>query len=503
MRAKAGLTVFLALLIGMMIAVVFGFLEAARVSGLRSNADMQTMQAADALLSEYHAGLWKDYDVLFWESSSNGAEGAALLQKQLLDQNQSFANGKSMFREYPFLEVSASRIAVDAYECATDRGGAPFREQAVIAAKENLAQSAVKELEDALLQKEEDAPSEDAMEQMEHDAGELDKQLETTAESDMEQEEGGEEAPAADASDSVSLAQKRELRKDNPIKWMIRLKKMGILSVVMQDKPVSEKAMDHPELIGKRELQTGNYVNVKEAGVGEDLWYLLYLQQHFSDASRESMGGVFDYELEYMVAGKHSDEENLKAVVNRLLLMREGVNYVYLLQDVQKNNEALLLATAIVSAFGQPELAEPVKHAILLAWAYAESISDVRILLDGGKLLPVKTSAQWHTDLSNLSGDYLGEEGDSADGGKGLTYTQYLQLLLLAEKKEKVTYRTMDLIEQREGIRMDQMIGRMKCSYLFEAPPLFWRFVSLGDNTFTGFSYQTSKKISYLAEEQN
>ena len=505
MKVKAGLTVFLALLIGMMIAVVFGFLEAARVSGLKSNAQMQTMQAADSLLSEYQPGLWKDYDVLLWDASKSGADGAALRQKQFLDQNRSVTEEKRMRLEYPFLELEASRIVVDAYEYATDRGGEPFREQAVLAAKEGLAETAVKELSDAFSQKEEDSVQEETIEQMEEEAGELDQKLEAGAENTEASEgEDLEEAESSDAdtSETLSLQQKHALKKDNPIKWMIRMKKEGILAVVMQDKPVSEKEMEHPDMLEKRTLQAGNFIHEKTGGSADELWFLLYLQQHFSDASRESMGGVFDYELEYLIAGKPKDADNLKSVVNRLLLMREGVNYIYLLHDSEKSGEALLLATAIDSAFGQPELAEPVKHAILLAWAYAESISDVRILLDGGKLWPVKTKAQWRTDLSDLSGSYHGEEGNP-ENSKGLTYTQYLQLLLMAEKKDKVTYRTMDMVEQREGIRMDQMISRMKCSYLFEAPPLFWRFVTIGDHTFSGFANQTDRTISFFPGEQN
>ncbi|MBQ7446374.1 MAG: hypothetical protein IJV59_00285, partial [Eubacterium sp.] len=207
MKVKAGLTVFLALLIGMMIAVVFGFLEAARVSGLKSNAQMQTMQAADSLLSEYQPGLWKDYDVLLWDASKSGADGAALRQKQFLDQNRSVTEEKRMRLEYPFLELEASRIVVDAYEYATDRGGEPFREQAVLAAKEGLAETAVKELSYAFSQKEEDSVQEETIEQMEEEAGELDQKLEAGAENTEASEgEDLEEAESSDADTSETLS---------------------------------------------------------------------------------------------------------------------------------------------------------------------------------------------------------------------------------------------------------------------------------------------------------
>ena len=67
-----------------------------------------------------------------------------------------------------------------------------------------------------------------------------------------------------------------------------------------------------------------------------------------------------------------------------MLLLREGANLTYLETDAQRSQEALTLALSITSALGNPELAEPVKQCHSGAWAYAESVSDVRILLDGG-----------------------------------------------------------------------------------------------------------------------
>ena len=107
--------------------------------------------------------------------------------------------------------------------------------------------------------------------------------------------------------------------------------------------------------------------------------------------------------MEYLIGGKTSDVANLKVVVRRLLLIREGINLAYLETDVQKSQEALTLALGVTSAVGNPELAEPVKHAILAAWAYAESVSDVRILLDGGHVSLIKTEAQWRTSLEHLT----------------------------------------------------------------------------------------------------
>ena len=166
-----------------------------------------------------------------------------------------------------------------------------------------------------------------------------------------------------------------------------------------------------------------------------------------------------DYEMEYLIGGKNADQENLKAVVNRLLLMREGANLLYLETDSTKSQEAMSVALALTSVVANPELAEPVKHAILAAWAYAESISDVRILLNGGKVSLVKNDTQWHTDLKHL-GDALNTSEKNTEQ-EGLSYDGYLQLLLWTTSEEKIRQRSMNLIEQNTGVCMNQMAGKI------------------------------------------
>lgn len=45
------------------------------------------------------------------------------------------------------------------------------------------------------------------------------------------------------------------------------------------------------------------------------------------------MPGAFAYQCEYVLAGKNEDRENLKSVLERLLLLRFGMNFTYLLSS--------------------------------------------------------------------------------------------------------------------------------------------------------------------------
>ncbi|MCC8151950.1 MAG: DUF5702 domain-containing protein [Lachnospiraceae bacterium] len=203
-----------------------------------------------------------------------------------------------------------------------------------------------------------------------------------------------------------------------------------------------------------------------------------------------------DYELEYMLAGKAEDQANLKTVVRRLLLMREAANLAYLETNSQKQQEAAAIAALLVSVVGQPELEPLVQQGLLAAWAYAESVSDVRILLEGGKVSLVKTSEQWHTDLGSLSSSVYATEGDQQT--TGLSYENYLQILMWMASDEKLAVRAMDMIEKNTDVRMDQMVCRAECAYVYEASPLFWGYVTLGGDSLGTFRFQDESDISFM-----
>ena len=86
-----------------------------------------------------------------------------------------------------------------------------------------------------------------------------------------------------------------------------------------------------------------------------------YLQKHFQCAVDEggkhqkgSKEHSLSYELEYIIGGQKSDRENLKKTVNRILLIREGMNYATLAKSAKMRGEAMALAAAITGAAALP-----------------------------------------------------------------------------------------------------------------------------------------------------
>ena len=207
-----------------------------------------------------------------------------------------------------------------------------------------------------------------------------------------------------------------------------------LAQVLTREKALSNKSISIAELPSHRELQTGTTVSpeVDKTLVGRGL-FASYLTKHFSNYTEES------YEIEYLLAGKSSDEENLEWVAKRLLGVRIAVNYAFLLVDEEEMMKAETLALGITTALLIPEAKEVVKQAFLFFWAYQDSLADLRKLFLGEKV-PLGRN----------------EEGNMAD------YEDYLRAFLFAADTEQLCMRALDLIELNLNIRVDDCVTKLE-----------------------------------------
>lgn len=254
--------------------------------------------------------------------------------------------------------------------------------------------------------------------------------------------------------DELLLENESELPEEgNPISYVSKLKQSPILKLVMpKEQSVSEKSLAGQRKAGQRDRNTGYGEFSDVTAAKSSLSALLlgeYLMEHFSTFSDTKHTGVLDYELEYILEGKDSDQENLEAVVKRMLLLRFVPNYAYIQTDKEMRTEAEGMALALCTLLAVPAITEAAAQGILLAWAYGESVMDMRSLLKGNKVPLVKSKESWQLQLSKLL--TLGTENDDNEGrddAAGLDYSEYLRILLFLEKKNDVTARVLDIIEQ-------------------------------------------------------
>lgn len=242
-------------------------------------------------------------------------------------------------------------------------------------------------------------------------------------------------------------------QEDNPIAHVENLKKSPLLELVMPaDRQVSDKVIDTRDLLSARDLNRGygDFSDVsKDMGTVNMLLFGEYLLEHFNHGAADEIGGALDYELEYILAGKRSDKENLETVVKKLLLLRFVPNYAHLQSSGAKKAEAEALALTLCALLAVPAVTQAAAQMILLAWAYGESLMDIRSLLSGGKVPLMKSEESWQLSLSGLmeleAGNQL-NDGEVSDSG--LPYEEYLRMLLFLEKKETAGLRALDMIEQ-------------------------------------------------------
>ena len=205
-----------------------------------------------------------------------------------------------------------------------------------------------------------------------------------------------------------------------------------------------------------------------------------YLIAHFPSFTDDGPRDGLAYELEYVLYGDPSDEVNLSTVVNRLMWMREGMNLLFLSMSNEKQSEAEELADSLAGWTGPAaEVLVPlVTVAILVAWAYGESLIDVRTLLSGDRVPIIKTEATWNADLSGLLDILKGKFTAAEDVSFGMSYRDYLRVLLFLGDGENHAFYAMDMIQldrrkTEPGFTMRSELYAMEFTLDAAAGPLF------------------------------
>jgi hypothetical protein len=253
----------------------------------------------------------------------------------------------------------------------------------------------------------------------------------------------------------------------------------------------------------------GNGINK----VSEHILFQEYLKEHFTQFPKEGENlkkrkpSALLYEQEYLLVGKNSDQENLSSIITKLIFYRTILDFVSLLGDKAKCNEAKLVATSLVGFTGLPILIGVTQTLILIIWSFAEALLDVCSLMLG-KEVPVlkKKIVMEFADLFLINRNYLQTKASQIVEGKelSLSYQDYLRIFLLLKDKEDLAYRSMDLIQVNLNRRYEdtfhidnclfgyQVVANFKIAPKFSSFPFVQKHI--GENN-TGFLF--SKKATY------
>ena len=253
----------------------------------------------------------------------------------------------------------------------------------------------------------------------------------------------------------------------------------GLLDMVAGE--VSEKAVNKETLPSVTCNRESSSTEEEESFVDKSTQKLLfceYIREHFGCFTNVKEENVLDYEMEYILAGKDNDRDNLSSAVTKLVLLRCGSNLLSLMMDNEKQAEIRLLAAEIAGATLQIYVAKIVELVLTLIWALAEAMIDAQQLLKGKRVPMIKQTDDWYFSLEGLR-NFTGEE-DGGDGiDQGLSYEEYLMILLLMEGKEKQVFQTMDVIQanlcdaETEEFRIKDCLAGVTFEAKFTAPGVF------------------------------
>ncbi len=270
----------------------------------------------------------------------------------------------------------------------------------------------------------------------------------------------------------------------------------GILKLVVKEPDkLSDKSMEDSEIISEEmEEYSGEDSVIRKAVFGQ------YILDHLKNYTETVEDTGLCYEVEYVISGEKADKENLANVAKKIAALRSGFNMISILRDSVKEKETYVMAAAIAGVTGMPLVIKVVQIGIISSWAMAESVADVRNLMDGKKVAVIKSPEQWNLSLQQITniGGVTKEEDDKG----GLGYEDYLRFLLSMQKYSDQIKRTMNIIQlnmqkrYNEEFKFSNCINsvQVRCEYTIKK--LFNNFApsfATGD----GYSIPISQKYRY------
>ena len=187
--------------------------------------------------------------------------------------------------------------------------------------------------------------------------------------------------------------------------------------------------------------------------VSETAYIFKAFKDHVDD--RDLGKTYFDNEIEYIISGKLNDEKSRKAVYDKMIIERNGMNLIYLYSCTEKRQAALEAAELITPG---PE-AVLTQALILETWAFLEARNDMALLYDGKRVPVFKKDENWALGLDAALDSEFGDdkegELDTRESKKyveprsieGQDYGDYLKTLLLTVPEDTRLLRIMDLIQ--------------------------------------------------------
>lgn len=500
---SASMTVFAALSFMLVSQFLFALLASARNLEFDKVAQINTDCVLESMFAEYSGPLWERYRLLGTSARDSQGDFSLTNREGMLRKlcEENLTDGNHLFR------ASVVDLEFTKALLMTDYGGKVFCQAVSSYMKNNIAyetaQSVYNRFESVRNAKEAYGDGDSS----------IDNALDTLKELAEEKESGeavGTSEPVGPAFYGTSIAEEREPEESqNLLTTIVEIKKKGILSLVLpKDAEISSTEVNLKDVVSHRALAKGSNTEEPQSDWYDQVLLHQYLLHYMSGYTDHKKQEGLAYELEYLIGGKGVDRDNLKTVIHEILAIREALNLASLVVSPSRQAQALSLATLLAGITVNPIIIEAVKYGILAAWAYAESILDVRALLQGERVAVIKSEVDWTSDLDAIP-SLLSGWCQAKSSAVGLSYKDYLGILLFFHSSETLAMRSMDVQEVAirkekgyESFHMDSLVCEADISIIYQYPPVFASFVWLGGKNQGFFRVMGEGSYSYFHERQ-
>jgi len=463
---KAYLTVYLSLVFGIVLSLLLALIEGAAIGAARAQAEIVADLGMDSVFAEYHREILDQYELFFIDTSYGSQNGGiGITEKHLSDylaRNINPDKDMGIFGGTTYLKLSNPYLEIREASYASDDCGAVWKAQAVAYMKAVYGGDIINTVREHIetVQKNE-MDTRDVASELRKQKEEFEKALAAREIIELDAE-----TPDGNSYTKVS-------------KLIDKLISGNLLKMVMPNgEKLSQASVNINEYysgrarIGKVNSGIGLHEGASKAdGLADELIYGEYLMKVCGNYRNQKEGSVLKYQIEYILYGLSSDASNLSACLATLFAVRSVGNLIAIYSNSSMKAQAEAVAEVLCCLIACPELAPILKNILLGVWALAESVADIKNLLDGGKVPLIKKEGQWNLSLSKaLTGSLLGN-GKKEDG---LSYQAYLRVLLGLMNKQKKVARSLDIVEmdirKTEGnqyFRIDQCIDFIRANFGF------------------------------------
>ncbi len=417
------ISVFLALLLSVILSAILALEEDVRLEALRLKIELAMDEALCSCFSEYSQELYRRFDLLYIDTGYKESEGGIDRLSEHLSsyiyENISDKGARSL------LGLSLVDTKIGEYRLASDGDGEMIMEQAVRFIKEY---------------------------------GELKYLPGIRNDHDEFTADGTGRRFFSEWDDRLSELYGYDLW-DNP-SMRIRDQADDSSFLLLQGTSGTLYRLEYTDVPSERELNRGVYAcHMPKSDESKEI-FIEYLLQKLGCYTEAAGDQALTCELEYLLSGNFSDMENLKAVFDRLMSHREEINLRLIMNspDMLCDVEGMTLSCLQEEDERAKSL---LGEAIIYAWAYAESLIEVNRLLCGGKCDMNASRSRFILPLEELDSftEYLGE-----GGGMGLSYKEYLGLMLYKCDLSGLKNRFMDIVEmymrriENDSFRVDCLV---------------------------------------------